>query len=63
MGAWTDGIKAPDGKLRHCPMNVLSDSRNAAGHNDTSYVVLVPSGEKLHTIQYKSVLTSISKEK
>ena len=36
-------------------INALSDSRNKAGHNDTPYIVLAPSGEKLHTVQYHSV--------
>ena len=36
-------------------INVLSDSRNEAGHNDTPYIVLAPSGEKLHTVHYQSV--------
>ena len=36
-------------------VNALSDFRNEAGHNDTPYVALAPSGEKLHTIQYQSV--------
>ena len=36
-------------------VNALSDSRNEAGHNDTPYVALAPSGEKLHTVQYQSV--------
>ena len=34
---------------------MLSDSGNEADHNDTPYVVLAPSGEKLHTVQYQSV--------
>ena len=34
---------------------MLSDSWNEADHNDTPYVVLGPSGEKLHTVQYQSV--------
>ena len=36
-------------------INALSDSRNEAGHNDTPYVALAPSGEKLHTVQYQCV--------
>ena len=36
-------------------INALSDSGNEADHNDTPYVVLAPSGEKLHTVQYQSV--------
>ena len=32
-----------------------SNSRNVAGDNDTLYVLLAPSGEKLRTVQYQSV--------